>query len=199
MKQINLEKENINNKITSDIILFFDMDGTLIDTNYANFLSYKRAILSVTNSNYDLVYNPDIRLNRSHLKNAVSNLSENEYKKIIQEKEKYYNDFLHETKLKTEVTDILTKYSKTNMTVLVTNCRKDRAMATLKYFKLEDKFDAIFCREFPENGKKNNKFQNAISKLGVQPNFVIAFENEEVEIKDAQIAGIPTIINPTHI
>lgn len=184
--------------ITADIVLFFDMDGTLIDTDLANFLSYKKAIISVTKSDHNLTYNPDKRFNRSNLKNAVPNLNESKYEKIIKEKEEYYNDFIHETKLNTEISDILFKYSKTNKTVLVTNCRKDRAMTTLKHFSLEDKFSNIFCKEFDDNKNKVNKFQNAISKLGIPPNLVIVFENEKVEIEAAKQAGIE-IINPTYL
>jgi beta-phosphoglucomutase len=189
------QTNEVTQDITADTILFFDMDGTLIDTDLANFLSYKKAVISVTQLDHNLIYNPDKRFNRSNLKNAIPNLNESEYEKIIQEKEQYYNDFIHETKLKTEIADILFRYSKTNKTVLVTNCRKDRAMATLKHFGLEDKFSNIFYREFDDNNKKVNKFQNAISKLGVPPNLVIAFENEKVEIADAKQAGIE-IINP---
>ena len=181
-------------KITFETVLFFDMDGTLIDTDLANFLSYKKAITSVTKSCNILQYNPDLRFNRSYLKNLIPNLTEREYKKIIQEKEKYYINFLFETKLNSEISKILFKYYRTNKTVLVTNCRKDRALITLKHFELEDKFTNVFYRETRENNKIN-KFQNAISKLGVSPNLIIAFENEESEIADAKKAGIQ-IINP---
>lgn len=193
------QTNEVTQDITVDSILFFDMDGTLIDTDLANFLSYKKAINSVIKSDHNLTYNPDKRFNRSNLNNAVPNLTESEYERIIQEKEEYYNDFIHETKLNTEIANILFKYSKTNKTVLVTNCRKDRAMTTLKYFGLDDKFSNIFCREFDDNGNKINKFQNAILKLGVPPNFVIAFENEESEIADAQKAGIQKIIKIINI
>jgi beta-phosphoglucomutase len=175
-KRIKKIKQKEGMKITANKILFFDLDGTLVDTNLANFLSYKKAILSVTKSDHNLTYNPDKRFNRSILKADVPNLTETEYERIIQEKEEYYNDFLHETKLNTATVDILIKYSKINKTVLVTNCRKDRAVTTLKHFGLSDKFSEMFCREFSDNDKKINKFQNAIIKLGVPPNQVIVFE-----------------------
>lgn len=198
MKQTKQETQDIDNKITANIILFFDMDGTLVDTNFANFLSYKKAILSVTKSDHQLIYNPKKRFNRSILKATVPNLTETEYDRIIREKAECYIDFLHETKLNTATVDILIKYSKTNRTVLVSNCRKDRAITTLKHFGLIDKFSDILCREFDDNDQKINKFQNAISKLGVPPNLVIAFENEESEIVNAQQAGI-SIINPLYL
>jgi beta-phosphoglucomutase-like phosphatase (HAD superfamily) len=190
-----MAKRLLDLEIKVGTILFFDMDGTLVDTDLANFLSYKKAIRSVTKSDMGLTHNIDKRFNRNKLKTAVPNLTDAEYEMIIQEKEKYYIDFISETKLNTEVTDILSKYSKTNKTVLVTNCRKERALITLNYFGLIEKFSDTFFREFPANDKKINKFQNAISILGISPNIVVAFENEEAEIADAIEAGIE-VINP---
>lgn len=184
--------------INSDTVLFFDMDGTLINTDYANFLSYKKAIHSVTNNGLELSYNPKVRFNRSFLKIALPNLNHTDYEKITQKKEEYYIDFLSETKLNDVIAGILFKYSKTNKTVLVSNCRKDRAITTLNHFGLTDKFSNIFFREFEDNDKKINKFQNAILRLGVPPNLIIAFENEESEIADAKKAGI-SIINPIYL
>ena len=194
MKQVKTTLINIYDKIATDNILFFDMDGTLVDTNYANFLSYKKAIKLVTKSNFHIDYNPTQRFNRSLIKIAIPNLTEQELVMIISEKEKCYDDFLPKTQLNNEIAEILNRYCKTNKTVLVTNCRKDRALATLNYHGLTDKFSNLFFRQFGKEKKKINKFQNAISCLGIFPKLIIAFENEETEIEDAHIVGIQNII-----
>jgi beta-phosphoglucomutase len=195
MKQKKDVTQNIDSNIKAGTVLFFDLDGTLVDTNLANFFSYKKAILSVTKSDYNLPYSSDIRFNRNNLKSTIPNLSKNEYERIIQEKEKYYKGFLPETRLMKPLADVLLKYSKTNETVLVTNCRQDRAFETLDYHSITDKFSKLFFRQLSVKGEIINKFKNAISKLGVSPKLVIAFENEEIEIANAKQAGIP-IINP---
>jgi beta-phosphoglucomutase len=181
--------------IKADTVLFFDLDGTLINTDYANYLSYEKAIYTVTNHGLDLSYDPKKRINRSFLKTALPNLSQADYEKIIQKKEEYYKSFLEETKLNNDIAEVLFKHSKTNRTVLVTNCRKGRALMTLDHFGLTDKFDNIFYRQVTDNDKKINKFKNAISELGLSPALVVAFEHEEIEIEHAKEAGIK-IINP---
>lgn len=185
--------QDIVKKISTTNVLFFDMDGTLVDTNYANFLSYQKAIRSIIKSDFSLIYDSNKRFNRSNLLNAIPNLSEIQYENIIQKKEECYKDFLAEIKLNEVISDILFKYSKTNTTVLVTNCRQDRMLTTLDYFGLTSEFDYIFHRQFTGNSKKINKFQNAILQIGICPKIVIAFENEELEINDAKQAGVGII------
>ena len=114
---------------------------------------------------------------------------------IIDEKERCYSDYLHKTQLNKKASEILRKYYRFNKTVLVTNCRKDRALETLKYHGLLYKFSGLFFKQLYERCTKINKYQNAILSLNISPRLVIAFENEPSEIIDARDAGIQ-YINP---
>jgi len=183
-----MNKPKLN--IKENDILFFDMDGTLVDTDFANFLSYKKAIQSFIPTENVIEFNQNERFNRASLKIIVPNLTEEDYEKIIQKKEENYKEHLSETKLNKSVVDILLKYYKTNKTVLVTNCREDRAMMTLNYHKLTDKFSNIFFRNISDNGERINKYKNAINSLSLSAQTVIVFENERPEIEDAILAGI---------
>lgn len=183
-------KQDINLKINKDTVLLFDMDGTLVDTDFANFLSYKKAIQSVISSDEEIKYNPNERFNRTSLKAFYPNLTEIETEKIIQEKEENYIEYLPHTKLNKAVSDILMQYYKTNKTVLVTNCRDDRAMNTLNYHNLSDKFSSKFFRRISVNENRMNKYKNVISILNISTQNILVFENETQEINDAKSAGI---------
>ncbi|MCS3552329.1 MULTISPECIES: HAD hydrolase-like protein [unclassified Sphingobacterium] len=179
---------NIQNIINEDSILFFDMDGTLIDTDMANFLSYKKAIETIKESDCNITFDKNRRLNRNLLQTIIPSLSLKEYDDIVFEKERNYKDFLPETQPILQTLNILATYSNRNITVLVTNCRKDRANLILDYHNLINKFSNIFYRI--ESTYKINKYSNAISLLGIEPHSIIVFENEKTEIEDAISAGI---------
>ncbi|WP_075591137.1 HAD hydrolase-like protein [Labilibacter marinus] len=184
-------KFNIHPKIDSESILFFDMDGTLIDTDYANFLSYKNSIQTAISIDKKIEYNSKVRFNRTSLKTVFPDLTTNEYEKIIQDKEKNFSKHLSHTTLKSAAVDILNQYSITNKTVLVTNCREDRALLTLDFHNLTNKFNNLFFRQSIKNGNHINKYQHAITTLNVSVNKIIVFENEIREIDDALKTGIP--------
>lgn len=118
-------------------------------------------------------------------------MTEEILQKIIQQKEKNYKNHLTQTKLNKWVIDILNQYSKTNKTVLVTNCREDRAVLTLEYHNLTDKFSHLLFKQNTDNVERVNKYKNAINSLSLSAQTIIVFENEKVEIEDAILAGIP--------
>ncbi len=183
--------EKIIDLVKTNTVLFFDMDGTLFDTNLANFMSYKKAIHLVINTNVNLTYNQEKRFNRNSLKEIFPNLSKYEYNDIIEKKEQCFNEFLSETKPNQKIVEILFKYAETHKTILLTNARENRAKAILEYYGITNKFNNFF---FNSNILKN-KYQKAILELGILPNLVVAFEDEDIEIEKAKQIGIKTIIN----
>lgn len=180
--------------INSDTILVFDLDGTLVETNHANFLAYEKAIRLAAEADVPVHFDYAERFNRNTLKRAFPRLTETVMEKIIREKEKCFDEFLPETRLNRNVAEILCRYCGTNPTVLVTDCRRARALAVLDYHSLTDKFSNLLFHKSED--RHTDKFRYAISVLGISPERLIAFENDRDEIKKAIRAGIRHI-NPT--
>ncbi len=187
------QNDNILKKveITNGKILFVDMDGTLINTDNANFLSYKKAVEKVLSINIDDLFNQKIRFNRKVLKTIFSTISDEDFNEIIKLKNKYYSGFLSTTKLNYSLFELLTEYKKTNKIILVTSCRKKRALSILKHHRIIEIFDNFYFYDELFEYKTTNKYEFAITDLKISPTNVIVFEDEQTEIDKAIYAGIP--------
>lgn len=49
-------EKKLDSGISPGFIILCDMDGTLIDTDYANYLTYRRAIGEVTRGKHDVEF-----------------------------------------------------------------------------------------------------------------------------------------------
>ncbi|TXH70786.1 MAG: hypothetical protein E6Q83_04510 [Thiothrix sp.] len=183
-----MSEEILKNKISSENLLIFDLDGTLINTDEVNFFSYKEAIQIVKNLDLTCLYSKDGRFTRENLYSVIDNLSNQEYKKIIEIKNEIYYKYLDRSALNSYILNIKIKFSQKNKTALATNSHKDRANLVLDYYKIKKFFNYRFYKDDYTN---TNKFLHVINNLSLDPNLAIVFENDNNEIKKAILSGIP--------
>lgn len=168
--------------INTDNILLVDMDGTLIETNYANYLSYQKAVKEILS--IDINYNFRERFTRKTLRDILPLIDDNIFNNIIKLKEKYYIEFLDKTSLNNIFIDLLKQYN-TNKKFLVTKCSKERGVQTLTYHNLLSFFnDVIYATT-------NNKYREVIEILSLNTGNIIIFEDDDLEIENALKIGIP--------
>jgi beta-phosphoglucomutase len=171
--------------------VFCDLDGTLVDTDYANYLSYRRAVLEATSGIYDVGFSNE-RLNRESLKKRLPLLTAAQLELITSLKSQYFRGFLSETCLNTKLAALITSHSGKNPMILVTCCQEMRAVEVLTYHELLDCFTQLICREALLLGGSLNKYENAITLTGLSREAVLIFENDNIGIEQAIVAGVPS-------
>ena len=127
--------------------VIFDLDGVLVDTNNANFLSYKTAICDVLKKYIDLRYNPEIRFNRNTLRDILKNVNKKKITSNKNKKEKLYTQYLKkdETFIIQPSLSFLKKYN--NISILATNCAKKRAIETMQHHDILKYFNHCYFKE----------------------------------------------------
>ena len=180
----------LNRTINNNLVLIFDLDGTLVDTDEANFLSYKDAIKIIMKIDINLSPYPQQRFTRKLLKQIIPRLSDNKYHQIIELKNKLFDKYLDKTKLNSIIVEILKKYRDINTLILSTNSHKERAIKVLMFHNLFDKFNYKFYKDDIIYKKDMNKYKYVIIENQILPNQMVIFENEELEINNALSLGI---------
>jgi beta-phosphoglucomutase-like phosphatase (HAD superfamily) len=173
--------------------VFFDMDGTLIETDFANLLAYKKAISIVLRRKNTITYNPACRFDKNMLREQIQGLSDFQYRRIAQIKNELNSEFLQATYVNEYVVNQLVELSQKKSIYLVTNAAATRAEMTISFHGLESYFSSIICKD--DRPTNANKYLHAVEHLCASPKKIVVFENEKKEIINAAKAGI----NPTNI
>lgn len=65
-------------------------------------------------------------------------------------------------------------------------------MEVLRHHELLECFTRIICREALLLGGSSNKYEHAITLMGVSREAILIFEDENIGIEQAIIAGVPS-------
>ena len=181
---------DISFQIPIGFTIFCDLDETLVRTDYANYLSYKYALMETTNGALDIDFTKE-RFNREKLKQRFISLSELQLEIITTLKEQYFMEFISQAALNNSLANLIGEHSTKNKLILVTCCRQKRAIEVLKHYKLIEYFNRLICREHLAQDEPLIKYETAIKLTAANPESVIIFENEDVFIEEAVKNGVP--------
>ena len=172
--------------------LFFDFDGTLVDTKMSNYFAYKEA-----SSLFGIEFPKDC-----FLKNFGKHFFEFSHeimgkkdfdlqKKIHLKKKEIFKNYLNKGTLLKKTFEILKNNFQKFKTVLVTTASKEAIDDWDNIFNFKKYFDFIITGEDVENKKPNpESYLLALKKTGISPQEAIVFEDTDIGFSSAKNAGI---------
>lgn len=175
--------------------LFFDLDGTLCDTNEANYLAYKKALkdCGYVLSRKDFERSIGLRADK-FIPLLFPDISLDEVNIIRELKADYYQDMTAVLKPNKHIIDFFLMMNPDHITVLVTTASKNNAQPVLKKVGLIDMFNFTVYGDDVDNPKPDPEaYSLALALSGLRPDEVIAFEDSESGILSAVKAGIKVI------
>lgn len=176
--------------------LLIDLDNTLVFTNEANNLAYRRAIediaqIKISDEQYRLIISSmsDGRITEIGFYDIIFEILNMglDVPKIAAYKNKIYPAFISHIQ-KNEVLISLLETAKANpyiTTILVTNANPRRVIPILDFFNLERLFDRIFYT----NGS-SNKYPLVISQLGLELDSLVIMDDDQHQLRLAKLFGV---------
>lgn len=173
-------------ELSQHITFVFDLDNTLVETNFANNLSYMAAVKKVINTDMDIDFNQ--RFTRDKLYACFPNLTERQYKHIIAAKNESFYAHMKQTTLNSNLANLLrVLHLDGRNTILLTDCRKQRATLLCAYHGLTPFFSESYFFE----DKVDTKY-DVLTRRGYDLNSIVLFENETQGKAAAISNGIPS-------
>lgn len=176
--------------------LFFDLDGTLVNTYQADFFAYRDAIqevagVEVSAEDFAKTHGQHVR---DKLKFLTPELDEAKVADVSRAKKVYYKKYLYLTEPNSTLIKFLATCTEHHAIVLVTTAKKDNALSVLRHHNLERLFtDYVFGDEVTHPKPHPESYQKALQLSGLKPEQVIAFEDSPSGIEAAEAAGIAVI------
>ena len=167
-------------------VIVFDLDGTLVDSDHANFLAYKDAVMFVLSTQIEIDFTPGARITREVLEEIVLGITDKQIEEIALLKERTYHKYLSETKAIPRLIEIVARVQGKEV-VLATNSRRCRAEMLLNHHGLVEKFTRKIYRDAES---KRDKYVQLMDELQKGSMSMLVFENDEKDIESAIACGI---------
>ena len=167
-------------------VIVFDLDGTLVDSDHANLLAYKDAVMCVLSTQIKMDFTQGTRITREVLKKLIPDITDKQVEEISSLKERVYHKYLSETKANRQLIEIVA-HSQGKEVVLATNSRRCRAEMLLNHHGLIDKFSRKIYRDAE---CQRDKYARLMAEMPKGKMSILVFENDDEAIASAIACGI---------
>lgn len=176
--------------------LFFDLDGTLVNTYEADFLAYRDAIREATGITVEreAFMSTNGMEMRKKLELLTPDVTSEQVEMIATGKKKFYKNYMHETTPNESLLAFLKDMAEHHTTALVTTAKQQNAEAVLGEYGISDLFDIKVFGDGVVNAKPHpESYLKALELTGLSADEVLAFEDSTSGLESAHAAGIKTI------
>jgi beta-phosphoglucomutase len=176
--------------------LFFDLDGTLCDTDQANYHAYSKAFQDEGHHIDEPTFWSEAVGTHANdfIRALIPGISTESVKRIREHKARYYPELMHLVRPHRELIDFLKVTSPLHQTVLVTTAAEANAMSVVRATGLVELFDHfVFGTSVEHNKPHPEAYLKALQLTGLQPDEALAFEDSQTGIDAAVAAGLKVI------
>ncbi|MCF4175268.1 HAD family hydrolase [Vibrio sp. McD22-P3] len=173
------------------------MDGTLIDTEYANATAYSRSLsefgLYIDSDEFRRKYNGMSW--KAFLPKILPSITEQQMLAVAERKKVIYRELLHETRLKQNIVEMVRALKRDNSIALVTTASRSATESLISYHRIGDLFDVVISGDDVDQPKPSPiPYLIAAEKLGVELQECLILEDSEIGIQSARSTGATVIV-----